>query len=471
MTKAVLTFLTIALLALTGHFCAAGSATWDVHATNNNWSESYNWTPETVPNGPDDVATFGVSNITGIAVGSTPYSNEINEMVFQPGASAYTFTTYGLTYAAIDGVGITNNSGVTQNFVALNSFGTIFIGGTASAGSDTVFTAGGSTEIYGGVVQFNENATAGDSAIIASCGLVKFTGNSTAAQATLIANAATTGNYGGSFEFWDDATGGLSRVIVNGDGTVNFQNGNLNLYWHHTTSKVSIGSLEGNGEVILWDYGAPFHDLIVGSNNLSTTFGGVIHGAYGTGTLFKTGRGTLTLSGANTHYQTVINDGAILASNTVGSATGTGPVQVNQGKLGGTGIIAGATTIGSHTGRRATLTPGNSSTLGTLTIQGLLTLTRRADYDCAINSRRLASDQVVANGATIQGATITLADNGTATLSAGTTFTVINNTSATPIAGTFTNLSDNSTITLGNNTYQVNYSGGDGNDLTLTVVP
>jgi hypothetical protein len=60
-------------------------------------------------------------------------------------------------------------------------------------------------------------------------------------------------------------------------------------------------------------------------------------------------------------------------------------------------------------------------------------------------------------------------DNGT--LPQGTVLTAIQNTAAAPIAGTFANLPDDSTITIGNNTFQVDYQGGDGNDLTLTVVP
>ena len=60
---------------------------------------------------------------------------------------------------------------------------------------------------------------------------------------------------------------------------------------------------------------------------------------------------------------------------------------------------------------------------------------------------------------------------GTGTLTPGTVFTAISNTAATPIAGTFANLADGSTFTFGSNTFQANYEGGDGNDLTLTVVP
>ena len=56
-------------------------------------------------------------------------------------------------------------------------------------------------------------------------------------------------------------------------------------------------------------------------------------------------------------------------------------------------------------------------------------------------------------------------------LSLGAVITVISNTSATPISGTFSNLPDGSIITVGGKNCQVSYSGGDGNDLTLTVVP
>jgi hypothetical protein len=48
---------------------------------------------------------------------------------------------------------------------------------------------------------------------------------------------------------------------------------------------------------------------------------------------------------------------------------------------------------------------------------------------------------------------------------------VIDNTSGTPTAGTFANLADGSTFTVNGNTFQASYEGGDGNDLTLTVVP
>jgi hypothetical protein len=46
----------------------------------------------------------------------------------------------------------------------------------------------------------------------------------------------------------------------------------------------------------------------------------------------------------------------------------------------------------------------------------------------------------------------------------------VNNTAGTPISGSFANLADGASVTVGPNNFQVSYEGGDGNDLTLTVV-
>ena len=89
-----------------------------------------------------------------------------------------------------------------------------------------------------------------------------------------------------------------------------------------------------------------------------------------------------------------------------------------------------------------------------------------------MNSDAASADQVVAHGITInEGALIGFADSGNTVLGSGTEFTVINNSEEVAIAGTFANLSDGASITIGSNTFQASYEGGDGNDLTLTVVP
>jgi autotransporter-associated beta strand protein len=210
-------------------------------------------------------------------------------------------------------------------------------------------------------------------------------------------------------------------------------------------------------------------DLIVGTNNLNTRFDGVISGSGG---VSKVGLGRLSLTNANTYTGgTTVSRGALLVSNVTGSATGTGPVTVSKGTFGGTGLVSGAATIGTATAA-ATLAPGGEAEPGTLSFLNTLTLNSLGSYKADLNSDSVTADQVIAVGITINsGATIILADSGSAALPSGTVFTIISNTAATPIGGSFSNLADGATVTIGNNTYQADYHGGDGNDLTLTVVP
>src|SRR5712691_9214379 len=84
------------LLILISLACAlhahAGSATWNLNPTSGDWNTAANWTPNTVPNGPNDIATFGVSQTTGISLST---SVGLNGMVFNPGASVYTISLTG----------------------------------------------------------------------------------------------------------------------------------------------------------------------------------------------------------------------------------------------------------------------------------------------------------------------------------------------------------------------------------------
>ena len=79
---------------------------------------------------------------------------------------------------------------------------------------------------------------------------------------------------------------------------------------------------------------------------------------------------------------------------------------------------------------------------------------------------------MIANGVTINGgASIALSGQTKGALKQGLTLTLLSNTSANPISGTFANLPDGGIVTINGNNFQASYEGGDGNDLTLTVVP
>ena len=197
------------------------------------------------------------------------------------------------------------------------------------------------------------------------------------------------------------------------------------------------------------------------------------------GSLTKTGGGKLTLTNAGPYFGgssytggTIINKGVVIVNNTVGSAPGTGPVQVNSGGLYGTGIIAGPVTVGNGTTSGAVLRGGSFSAAGTLTINNTLTFNSGSTYKCYLNrNAQPKAGNVKALGVTIYAnVPFTWVETGRAALARGTKFRVIDNTSANPIFGRFSNLPDNSTFTdTHGTTFKVRYTGGTGNDLVFTV--
>jgi hypothetical protein len=402
----------------------ADSATWKTNPGSGDWNTASNWTPSTIPNGPSDVATFASSNRTSVSISA---ETEFNGIVFNAGASAFTITanpTEGFTLT-ISGMGITNNSGITENFVNapggpfeagqlafVNSATagdlTAFINQGATAGSQNAgfikffdsssagngtftndgaaaggafggetdfadnstagngtFTTNGATDNGGssfmeGGTQFFNTATAGNGIFTTNGGAVSgatpgftvfndsstagtgifttnggppfgpivkgggirffadsstagngifvnngatvsgefggetfFRDNSTAGNATLIANGGSGGGAGGVILFWDNSRGGTARVEV-------FGNGSLDIGFLLNAGGVTVGSIEGDGNVFLGS-----NTLSVGSNNASTNFSGAIQdGGLNNGiggSLTKIGTGKLVLSHRNTY--------------------------------------------------------------------------------------------------------------------------------------------------------------------------
>jgi autotransporter-associated beta strand protein len=374
------------------------------------------------------------------------------------------------------------------------SSGVIFAGSTA--GSSTIVVHRGVNRGYPGNLVF-ESGSAGAANIIAEGSDNRTTGGGYVAfsnafagtsivtlqrppaadglPATAIfslfadAQASTLLAEGGSLVFTYASKGGTARAVLTARGSLDISG--LSSF---ETDGLTIGSVEGDRTAVV-SLGS--RKLTVGGNNLSTTFAGLIQdgglsGGTG-GSLAKIGTKTLTLSGANLYTGgTTVTSGDFLVANHTGSATGTGPVQVDAGRIGGAGTIVGPLTIGTGSGSGATLIPAAGTKKEvTTTVQSALTLKADGTYNCAVNTTSGASDSVVANGVTIDSsATFVLHAKGNGTLAPGTVITPINNTAATPIASNFNGLPEGSTIVAGNNTYEVSYQGGDGNDLTLTVL-
>ncbi|MEO5719251.1 MAG: hypothetical protein ABIR29_11875 [Chthoniobacterales bacterium] len=151
-----------------------------------------------------------------------------------------------------------------------------------------------------------------------------------------------------------------------------------------------------------------------------------------------------------------IDGGTLNVANLGGSATGVGTVQVSAGTLGGTGIIAGPTIVGTGNGGSAFLAPalGIEQPL-TLTLQSTLTFKADSTYTYAFRAKgnKAQTDKVIANGVTIEsGASFNFTEQLRGHISQGLVFTVISNTSAAPIVGVFDDLPDGGILTVtGNN--------------------
>ena len=484
----------ITLLCASAGLAFAGSATWQLDPATGNWNTPTNWNPATVPNGASDVATFSVSNQTNVTVTSNII---LDSIVFQPDASGFTINTSSeFASVLINGAGVINNSAFAQNFsinAAGHDQGALDFAGSASAGNaiysqsgaavsnafggttsffntstaatGTFFVNGGAASgAAGGGVLFFDAATAGSASFTvfpgmvtgATGGHVEFANNSTADRATLFANGGQN-VAGATIFFLDDSKGGQANVVV-------LDNGTLDLTLHNPPG-VTLTSVQGDGLVALGS------SRLTVKPRLKVSFSGVISG---TGSLTMGGKGSYDLTSANTYTGgTLIRAGTLLADNTNGSATGSGAVRVDSGALGGTGTIAGMVTVGSNTsGNGSFLVPGKSVTQpGTLTLLSSLTFASDGFFNVGL-ARNLAISQVIANGVTLQsGAQFAFFNNRGVSVPVGTVFTLIDNTAATPIMGVFDNLPDGLIFTDHDNTFQVDYEGGDGNDLILTSIP
>jgi autotransporter-associated beta strand protein len=457
------------------------------------------------------ITGVGITNNSGIMQTFAPGPGEI---IFDHSATAGSLTLYDNRGSVIFGGTSTADNATFINNGLLGFFNTSTAGNATVTNNAELDFEGSSTADHatvtnsGGIVTFREGtpaATAGNATFINNGGFIVFnlsafitSGNSTAGNATFINNGAAVSDALPGETLFNPGDAGNATLIANGglgggdgglivfssaDGGVStggtarvevFGNGKLDIS-QQSAPGLTTGSIEGDGLVFL---GA--NKLTVGANDLSTTFAGLIQdGGIGGGTggsLTKTGKGELSLTKANTYTGgTTLEAGTLLVKNETDSATGSGAVQVNAGTLGGTGKIAGAVTVGTGISIGAFLSPGNSATEpGTLTIDdNTLTFNSASTYKCALDRTTVTASQVTAKGVRINSvAQFVFGDFfTTGTLTTGTVLTVINNTAASAIVGTFSNLPNGSTFASNGNNFQVNYRGGTGNDLTLTVVP
>ena len=154
-------------------------------------------------------------------------------------------------------------------------------------------------------------------------------------------------------------------------------------------------------------------------------------------TLTKVGNGTLTLHGANTHGATTINAGRL--------------------------ALAGSLTSNLTTNTAIFAPQGTPSTTANLT------QTSAASFQVRLNGSTVGSgyDQLNAGGNVTLAGTLDLVCGSN--LTPGTVFTILNKTSAGAISGTFLGRPQGSIWQEDGYTWILSYTGGTGNDVTVTL--
>ncbi len=159
----------------------------------------------TVPNGPNDTATFEASNQPNITISA---NTEVNGITFNAG-SMYTLTNNAGTAWTISGTGITNNSGVVQSFIIS---GQLAFTNSASIGNGIYIS-----DAPNATITFSNSASPGHATVFPYNGsAVNFLGSTTAANATFFHGAAADVN------FYDSSTAGNATFNNSGSSRTMF---------------------------------------------------------------------------------------------------------------------------------------------------------------------------------------------------------------------------------------------------------
>ncbi len=202
--------------------------------------------------------------------------------------------------------------------------GATFFNGALAGDGTFINQPGTVADAAGGVTQLILSSSAERGTFInngatvagAHAGKTQFYDSSTPAESLLIANGGSNGGDGGSIYFQGSAISSTARCQIFGNGSLDIE---------FSFPSVAIGSLEGDGQTLIGST-----TLIVGSNNLSTTFSGTFAGD---GAFQKVGSGTLTLAGVSDFFigpKTVVQGTLVAAQDNV---LGTGDAFVRAGAI------------------------------------------------------------------------------------------------------------------------------------------
>ena len=325
--------------------------------------------------------------------------------------SGLSITNNGTISGGLGGDGVTRANAITftggTNTLTLQSGSTITGNVVANSSADT-FALGGGTNSSFDVSQIGATAQYQGFGVFAKTGTSTWTLTGAATTATDWTVGAGTLQLGSGASLVTS-----SALTVNG-GTFDL-NGNTQ----------TVASLSGSGGTVTLGSGA-----LTVNQSTSTTYSGAISGS---GSLTKTGMGTLILNGVNPLTGlTTVSAGTL----EVGDASHTGASIAGNATVGASGTLAGHGTVGGDVINSAggIVAPGGS--IGTLTVSGNYTQGSGSTLQIEVSPTD-ASKLAVTGTATLAGSLKLVYAPGVYT---GTSFTIV---SAASVSGKFATVTSN----------------------------
>lgn len=477
----------------------ASVVSWTGTNGDNKWSTAANWSGNALPAAADEVSFGDAGTATNPSV-NLGANRTIDTLTFNT-ASALTLSSYTLTVTNVNRNDVAGTEGIhtIASTVVLGGNSTWNIsGGNYLVASSSTYVNGGSynfTKTGNGELRLNAGlntsgtftvndgkvtltagsgnsikgaVTVGDGTHAATFDLSQATGQtfsnlslvtinqgSTLAlntgagggtwwyQETTVVNGGTLDIGGGTFNTYNVNTNSILPTLTLTGGTV--QNGTLSLIYVATgettlatlaSNKTSLisANLNMNGSV------SPIQ-VARGTAAIDLEVSGQLVGNYG---FTKAGDGIMKLSnaaGANFNAGKTpvinVNGGTLLVSNTSGSGTGAGAVNVNSGAtLGGTGIITGSAAnvkLTGLSGQFARIAPGDIDSATGAAILGTLTV----GSSTQANSVTFSNFSALASQVGSAGAADLLAVFGNISLATADDYLLLSTFSGSPLDGTY----------------------------------
>jgi len=468
--------------------CALSDAleqTW-IDKSDSDFNNPSNWTPAPpkIYLVPTDIATFGSSGSQQVSFEAPTTLNTIN---FAAGAQAYTLSFAGTgDNLTLNGAGLINQS--SNNQMIYQTAGTSIILNNAATITNVTIQGSANSGFH-----FNEAASAG-TAQITNQSTLDFNSNSTAGSASItnmgqlfVNNSATLGlakivnNSGGTITFTNNESQDQAAITNNAGGIINLTGTSASLRLDNLTNSGTINA--GGKTLILGGSGndSTMSGVLTGSNASLTKIGNgvltltgvnqyagvttisagtlrltnqslltnIVDNATlefnepnnttsilypnlisGTGSLLKTGNGTLTLFGANTYNgATIVAGGTLTGSltNLQRDIVNNASVVFNQASDGTYSYIMSGTGSLTKTGSGTLiLTGANTYTGGNIISQGTLQGNTSSLHGNIVNNSNLIFNQTIDDtytGLISSTGTLTKTGDGKLTLSGLNTYT------------------------------------------------